>query len=83
MVVNAIRKIEPVPELDYPTHLWYEKELKSVANVTRRDAMEFLPLAKEIGIRPHVQQFALEDANKALVLLKQGKMHGAGVLKIQ
>ncbi len=83
MVVNAIRKIEPIPELEYSTHLWYEKELKSVANVTRRDAKEFLPLAEEIGIRPHVQEFALEDANKALVLLKQGKMHGAGVLRIQ
>jgi alcohol dehydrogenase, propanol-preferring len=53
-----------------------------VANVTRQDAVEFLPLAAEIGIRPEVQAFELESANHALVLLKQGRMRGAGVLGI-
>ena len=71
-----------MPELDYTEHLWYEKELKSVANVARRDALEFLPLAAEIGIRPEVQEFGLEEANLALGLLKEGKMQGAGVLRI-
>ncbi len=83
VVVNAIRKINPIPELEYATYVWYEKELKSVANVARRDALEFLPLAAEIGISPEVQEFELERANQALVILKQGKMHGAGVLRIQ
>ncbi len=82
VVINAIRKTTPIPELDYAEHLWYEKEIKSVANVTRKDAQEFLPLAAEIPITPKVQEFRLEEANEALILLKQGKIQGAGVLKI-
>jgi len=82
LVINAIRKATPVPELDYTEHLWYEKELKSVANVTRRDAQEFLPLAAEIPIVPETQEFQLEEANEALILLKEGRIRGAGVLKI-
>jgi len=82
VVINAIRKITPIPELDYAEHLWYEKEVKSVANVTRRDAVEFLPLAAEIPIMPEVQEFGLEEANEALILLKEGKIRGAGVLSI-
>ena len=82
VVVNAIRKINPIPALDYAQYVWHERELKSVANVARRDALEFLPLAAEIGISPEVQEFPLEKVNEALVLLKQGRMHGAGVLKI-
>ena len=82
VVINAIRKTTPVPELDYTEHLWYEKELKSVANVTRRDAQEFLPLAAQIRIVPETQEFRLEEANEALVLLKEGKMRGAGVLRM-
>jgi len=86
LVINAIRKEETDKEtllnLDYPTHLWLEKELKSVANITRSDARDFLPLAAEIPIIPEVQEFNLEEANRALILLKQGKIQGAGVLKI-
>lgn len=82
VVINAIRKILPIPELEYEKYIWHEKELKSVANVTRKDALEFLPLAAEIGIIPEVQEFDLSEANKALCLLKQGKIQGAGVLKI-
>ena len=80
--MNAIRKTTPVPELDYTEHLWHEKEMKSVANVTRRDAQEFLPLAAEIPIVPETQEFGLEEANEVLVLLKEGKIRGAAVLKI-
>jgi len=82
LVINAIRKATPIPELNYTEHLWQEKELKSVANVTRRDVQEFLPLAAEIPIKPEVQKFGLEEANDALILLKQGKMRGAGVLSM-
>ncbi|MFO7996948.1 MAG: zinc-dependent alcohol dehydrogenase family protein [Dehalococcoidia bacterium] len=82
LVINAIRKITPIPELNYTDHLWYEKEVKSVANVTRKDAQEFLPLAAEIPIAPEIQEFSLEEANEALILLKEGKIRGAGVLKI-
>ncbi len=82
VVVNAIRKTTPIPELDYAEHLWHEKELKSVANVTRRDAQEFLPLAAGIPIVPETEEFRLEEANEALILLKEGKIRGAGVLRI-
>jgi propanol-preferring alcohol dehydrogenase len=82
VVVNAIRKIDPIPELDYARYLWHEREIKSVANVARRDAEEFLPLAAQIPIIPSVQEFALHEANQALMLLKEGKMQGAGVLRM-
>ncbi len=86
VVINAIRKEETDKEsllkLDYPTHLWLEKELKSVANIAKSDARDFLPLAAEIPIIPEIQEFSLEEANRALTLLKQGKIQGAGVLKM-
>ncbi|MBA7695742.1 putative alcohol dehydrogenase AdhA [subsurface metagenome] len=86
VVINAIRKEEgdkdSLLKLDYPTHIWLEKELKSVANITRSDAEDFLSLAAEIPISPEVQEFELEEANKALILLKQGKIQGAGVLRM-
>ncbi len=87
LVINAIRKEaldqNYLLELDYPTHLWMEKEVKSVANVARRDVKEFLELAAEIPIKPEVQEFALEDANKALVEVKTGRIRGAKVLSIE
>jgi propanol-preferring alcohol dehydrogenase len=82
VVINAIRKATSIPELDYTEHLWHEKEVKSVANVTRKDAQEFLPLAAEIPIIPETQEFELAEANEALILLKEGKIRGAGVLRI-
>jgi propanol-preferring alcohol dehydrogenase len=85
-VINAIRKEyadkEYLLRLDYPTHLWMEKEIKSVANVARRDVTEFLELAAEIPIKPEVQEFALKEANEALMELKTGKIRGAKVLRI-
>ena len=59
-----------------------ERSIKSVANITRSDAEDFLSLAAEIPISPEVQEFELEEANKALILLKQGKIQGAGVLRM-
>ncbi len=86
LVINAIRKEdmdrEYLLKLDYPSHLWLEKEIKSVANVARRDISEFLELASRIPIRPEVQEFGLEEANRALVELKDRKIRGAKVLKI-
>ena len=82
LVINVIRKETPVPELDYPDHLWQEKETKSVANITRRDVQEFLRLAEEMRINSEINEFRLEEANRALLALKQGKYRGAGVLKI-
>ncbi|MFA4915546.1 MAG: zinc-dependent alcohol dehydrogenase family protein [Syntrophales bacterium] len=86
LVINAIRKEEADKEsllcLNYADHLWLEKEIKSVANVTRSDVRDFLELAAEIPIKPEVQEFTLEDANKALVELKTRKIRGAKVLRI-
>jgi len=86
LVINAIRKEESDKEvllkLDYPSQLWMEKEIKSVANVTRADVREFLQLAAEANIKPEFQEYALEDANMALLEMKQGKIRGAKVLRI-
>lgn len=86
LIINAIRKEEMDKEsllqLSYPDHLWLEKEIKSVANITRRDVSEFLALAAEIGIRPEVQEFTLKEANRALVELKTKNIRGAKVLTL-
>jgi propanol-preferring alcohol dehydrogenase len=82
LVLAVIRKRNPIPPLDYAQHLWDEKEIKSVANITRKDLQDFLSLAAEIPILPEVQEFELKEANHALLLLKQGKIQGAGVLKM-
>ncbi|MCP4576942.1 MAG: zinc-binding dehydrogenase, partial [Deltaproteobacteria bacterium] len=86
LVINAIRKEEVDKEsllrLDYPVHLWMEKEIKSVANVSPRDLREVLALAAEMDIKPEIQTFPLEKANQALVELKSRKIHGAKVLRI-
>lgn len=82
LVMNLIRKETPVPELDYTECLWHEKEIKSVANITRIDVQEFLPLAAEIPIISEVNEFKLEEANQALVSLKLGQYRGAGVLRM-
>lgn len=87
LVINAIRKEEvdkeSLAQLDYPTQLWMEKEIKSVANVTRQDVREFLQLAAEAQIEPEVQEYELKDANQALNDLKQGRIRGAKVLRVQ
>lgn len=87
LVINAIRKEEKdkdiLLQLNYPAHLWMEKEIKSVANVTRADVREFLQIADEAGIKPEFQEYKLEDANFALLEMKQGKIRGAKVLCIE
>ena len=84
LVINAIRKEdvdkEALLKLDYASQLWMEKEIKSVANVTRQDVREFLELAAEANIKPEYQEYELEDANQALHEMKQGKIRGAKVL---
>jgi propanol-preferring alcohol dehydrogenase len=86
LVINAIRKEDgdkqELLKLRYHEHLWLEKEIKSVANVTHGDIAEFLPLAAEIPIQPEVQTYPLEEANRALLELKRGRIRGAKVLVI-
>jgi propanol-preferring alcohol dehydrogenase len=86
LVINAIRKEEIDKDylltLDYPGHIWMEKEIKSVANVTRNDLTEFLDIAAQIPIIPEVQTYKLEEANIALNELHKRKIRGAKVLSI-
>ena len=85
LVINAIRKEnrdkDYLLNLDYSTHLWLEKEIKSVANVARRDISEFLQLAATIDIKPYVEEYSLEEANRALADLTERKIRGGKVLK--
>jgi propanol-preferring alcohol dehydrogenase len=84
LVINAIRKEDADQDwllrLRYHEHLWMEKEIKSVANVTRDDIAGFLPLAAQIPLHPAVETYRLEDANRALLALKHGPVRGAKVL---
>ena len=80
LVINAIRKITPIPELPYAEYLWHERQITSVANVTRQDAEEFLPLAAQIPIDPTTEVFQPGQINDALLRLKEGKLKAAGVL---
>ncbi len=71
-----------IPEMDYETHLFYEKNIHSVTANTRQDAVELLRTAAEIPLRPHVEAFPLREANQALLKLKEGKLRGSGVLVV-
>ena len=86
LVINAIRKEDAdknyLLQLDYARHMWLEKEIKSVANVARRDIAEFLSLAAQIPLEPEFEEYPLAEANRALLELKEGKIRGAKVLKI-
>jgi propanol-preferring alcohol dehydrogenase len=86
LVINAIRKesgdLDIMSSLSYEKHLWREKTLSTVANVTRSDVRECLRLAREIPLRPHVTAYPLEEANQALLELRQGHITGAKVLQI-
>jgi alcohol dehydrogenase, propanol-preferring len=84
LVINAIRKesvdLEYLLRISYAEHLWMEKEIKSVANVSKRDISEFLELAEEMRIEPHIEEYPLEKANQALTELRSGHVRGAKVL---
>lgn len=84
LVINAIRKESSdkgyLLNLDYPRHLWMEKEIKSVANVTGRDIRDFIRLAAEMKLKPEVEIYPFEDANRAILDIKQRRIRGAKVL---
>lgn len=87
LVVNAIRKTsadrKELLRMDYASHLWMEREIKSVANVTRLDVEEILAVAVEIGLRPTVTEMPLESANEALARLRTAEAtRGAMVLRV-
>jgi propanol-preferring alcohol dehydrogenase len=79
VAINAIH-LDRIPEFDYDSLLWGERQLRSVANMTRSDASDFLNLAAEIRLNPQVTVFSLEDANEALAALKGDAINGAAVI---
>lgn len=86
LVINAIRK-EPrdqkvLTRLDYADHLWLEKEIKSVANVTRKDVADFLNLSVRLNLNAQIRTYPLTEANQALRALREGGHQGAHVLEI-
>jgi len=81
VAINAIH-LDRIPEFDYDRLLWGERQIRSVANMTRTDARDFLQRAAEIGMRPKVTSFRLEEANEALLAIKHDAIDGAAVLVV-
>jgi len=79
VAINAIH-LDRIPQFDYDSLLWGERQIRSVTNVTRRDARDFLQQAAEIGLRPKVTVFHLDQANEALLALKNDAIDGAAVI---
>jgi len=79
VAINAIH-LDRIPEFDYDRLLWGERQLRSVANMTRVDARDFLQIATGIGLRPKVTVFPLDQANEALAAVKSDSIDGAAVI---
>lgn len=82
VAINAIH-LDRMPQFDYDRLLWGERQLRSVANMTRDDARDFLRTAAQIGLRPKTTQFSLDQVNHALIALKQDSIDGAAVIVLQ
>jgi len=79
VAINAIH-LDAMPSFDYDKLLWGERQIRSVANMTREDARDFLKIAQELAIKPRVVTFSLDDANKALVAVKDETEDGSAVI---
>ena len=79
MAINAIH-LDRIPQFDYDRLLWGERQIRSVANMTRDDARDFLRVASQIGLRPKVTAFPLDQANEALIALREDSIDGAAVI---
>jgi propanol-preferring alcohol dehydrogenase len=79
VAINAIH-LDRIPQFDYDSLLWGERQLRSVANMTRADARDFLALAAQIGLKPKVTVFSLDQANDALIAVKNNAVDGAAVI---
>jgi propanol-preferring alcohol dehydrogenase len=79
VAINAIH-LDRMPQFDYDSLLWGERQIRSVANMTRADAKDFVALAHEIGIRPKTTIFPLEDVNRALAAVRGDAVDGAAVV---
>jgi propanol-preferring alcohol dehydrogenase len=79
VAINAIH-LDRIPEFNYDRLLWGERQLRSVANMTRADARDFLALAAQIGLKPKVTVFPLDQANEALIAVKNDAVDGAAIV---
>jgi alcohol dehydrogenase, propanol-preferring len=79
VAINAIH-LDQMPAFDYDKLLWGERQIRSVANMTRQDARDFLAIAQQLKIRPQVATFSLDDANKALLAVKEETERGSAVI---
>jgi propanol-preferring alcohol dehydrogenase len=79
VAINAIH-LDRIPEFDYDRLLWGERQIRSVANMTRSDARDFLKTASDIGLRPKATAFSLDHANEALQAIKNDSVDGAAVI---
>ncbi len=79
VAINAIH-LDRMPQFDYDRLLWGERQIRSVTNMTRQDARDFIGIATRIGLRPRVTTFPLERANEALLAVKQDRIDGAAVI---
>jgi alcohol dehydrogenase, propanol-preferring len=79
VAINAIH-LDQMPSFDYDKLLWGERQIRSVANMTRQDARDFLAIAQQLEIRPQVAVFSLEDSNKALLAVKEETERGSAVI---
>jgi len=79
VAINAIH-LDQMPAFDYDKVLWEERQIRSVANMTRGDATDFLKIAHDIKIQPRVSVFSLDDANEALQAVKRETQSGSAVI---
>jgi propanol-preferring alcohol dehydrogenase len=79
VAINAVH-LDQIPAFDYDKLLWGERQIRSVANMTRQDARDFLRIAAELKIRPQVTVFPLKDANRALLAVKEETAEGSAVI---
>jgi propanol-preferring alcohol dehydrogenase len=82
VAINAIH-LDQMPAFDYDKLLWGERQIRSVANMTRQDARDFIALAHDLSFRPRVVPFTLEDANKALAAVKHETEDGSAVIVLE
>ena len=80
VAINAIH-LDRIPEFNYDRLLWGERQLRSVANMTRSDARDFLQIAAAINLRPEITVFPLDEANEALAAVKSDAIDGAAVIQ--
>jgi len=79
VAINAIH-LDRIPQFDYDSLLWGERQIRSVANMTRADARDFLDVAAKIGVKPKVTVFTLDRANQAMAAIESDSIDGSAAI---